>query len=151
MGNKNKGFINKNVTNKESITKYINQNASKLLGNNENGDDSKVIISFLHVQNDFQCFSSWSKQEMNDFWNFYKKIHEYTWSQVYSTGRKSQKNGFAYTIIPASKYPNPEFKNQLSKDITLFELRISQKGRVHGFRDKSVMYICWLDRNHNIT
>ena len=147
----NKNYLNKNVASNKIPTSYINKDATKLIQNIENGDDSKAIISFLHLQNSYQCFSDWSKAEMNDFWNFYRKLHEYTWSQIYSTGRKNNKNGVAYTIIPKKKYPNPEFKKTLSEDITLFELRISQKARAHGFRNKSVFYICWLDKNHDIT
>lgn len=152
MGNKKKKYIKSSVASKNSQTStYINKNATKLLNKIDNGDDEMVIVSFLHLQNTYQCFSDWSKAEMSEFWNFYKKIHEYTWTKVYSTGRKSQKNGIAYTVISIDTYPNPDFKSKLSEDITLFELRISQKSRVHGFRDKCVFYLCWLDKNHNLT
>ena len=151
MGKKDKkSLINKNVASLKSETVYINKNVANLVGNNESGDDYKVIISFIHLQNSYQCFSDWSKQEMNEFWNFYKKIHQFTWQQVYLTSGKTQKNGFAYTVIPISKYPNKDFKENLSKDITIFELRVNQKIRVHGFRNKAVFYICWLDKNHEI-
>lgn len=152
MGKKDrKSLINKNVASLKSEAVYINKNVATLIGNNENGDDFKVIISFMHLQNSYQCFSDWSKQEMNEFWSFYKKLHQCTWQQVYLTSGKTQKNGFAYTVIPISKYPNKEFKENLSKDITIFELRVNQKIRVHGFRNKAVFYICWLDKNHGIT
>ncbi|UUC45278.1 MAG6450 family protein [Flavobacterium cerinum] len=152
MAKQHKSFyINKDVVKTNTETVYINKTATHLIGTNENGDDLKLIISFLHLQNNYQCFSDWSKQDMNDFWNFYKKVHQYTWTQVYATARKIQKNGIAYTIIPVTKYPNPEFKNNLSQDITLFELRVDAKKRVHGFRNKSVFYLCWLDREHKIT
>lgn len=152
MGKKDrKALINKNVASLKSEAVYINKNVATLIGNNENGDDFNVIISFIHLQNSHQCFSDWSKQEMNDFWNFYKKMHQYTWQQVYLTSGETQKNGIAYTVIPTSKYPNKDFKENLSEDITIFELRVTQKGRVHGFRNKAVFYICWLDRNHEIT
>jgi hypothetical protein len=32
----------------------------------------------------------------------------------------------------------------------IFELRINGKIRVHGFREKSVFYLCMLDREHRI-
>lgn len=151
MNNKKTSFINKNVATQITTTNYINKNAATLIGNNDNGDTLKVIVSFIHLQHNFECFSDWSKQEMNNFWGFYKALHEYTWQQVYATGRKTDKNGFGYTPIPIKNYPNPEFKGKLSLDINIFELRVNQKSRVHGFRDKAVFYICWLDRNHQIT
>jgi hypothetical protein len=48
-------------------------------------------------------------------------------------------------------YPNIKFKKQLSPDITIFELRVNKRIRVHGFRDESVFYICWLDKEHEIS
>lgn len=148
--NKENRFINRDIATPKIETRYINKNAATLLGSNDNGDDLKVIISFIHLQNSYQCFSEWSKTDMESFWNFYKKIHEITWQQVYASSGKSQKTGLGYTKISIDKYPSPVFKEQLSEDITIFELRVNQKSRVHGFRNKAVFYICWLDRNHTI-
>lgn len=132
-------------------TKFIDSEAASLDYFEKDGNSSSVLISFKHIQHEFQCFSDWSKSEMKDFWNFNAKLHEYTWQDVYATSRKKNKTGFAYTEIPFKKYPGSEFKEKLSKDITLFELRVNQKIRVHGFRLKSVFFLCWLDRNHEIT
>ena len=72
----NKNYLGKNVASSQTNTSYINKDATKLIENIENGDDSKAIISFLHLQTTYQCFSDWSKVEMNEFWNFYQKFHE---------------------------------------------------------------------------
>ena len=132
-------------------TKYINKNAALLTDFNQEKNNSKVFLSLLHVQDSYQCFSDWTKAEMKSFWNFNSTLHGKTWQDVYSSARKSNKSGLAYTEIPQQKYPNPEFKDKLSPDITLFELRVDKKIRVHGFRVKSVFFLCWLDRNHEIT
>ncbi len=134
-----------------TTTTYINKDAASLFDYEHEGNDSKVFLSIRHLQVNYQCFSDWSKAEMKDFWSFNSLIHDYTWQDVYATARKKKKNGIAYTIIPIKKYPNSAFKKQLSPDVTLFELRISQVARAHGFRDKSIFYLCWLDRNHEIT
>lgn len=146
-----KSFIPTSNASQEKETKYINKEATFLHDFEKEGNDVPVFLSLKHIQFDFQCFSEWEKQEMKEFWNFNKLLHNSKWQDVYATARKKQKNGFAYTVIPIKKYPNPEFKEKLSKDITLFELRVNQKIRVHGFRDKSVFYLCWLDKNHQIT
>lgn len=113
----------------------------------ENGNDKLVFISLKYLQDDYECFSSWSRDEMKQFWKFYKSLSNYTWQQVTETGRKSQKTGFAYTKIPFSQLPN----NNLSEDETYFELRVNQNTlRVFGFRNKSIFYICWIDRTHSI-
>lgn len=143
-------IIPKSVS-EDKQTKFINKDAAfqEILENE--GNTSKVFLSLKYTQNGFQCFSDWTKQEMNEFWNFNSLLHGYTWQDVYSTSRKKNKTGLAYTEIPIKKYPNSEFKNKLSPDITLFELRVNQKIRVHGFRVNSIFFLCWLDRNHDIT
>jgi hypothetical protein len=131
---------------------FIDKNVSLLSSDFAvEGNSAKVFLSLRFIQSNYQRFSEWDKMDMNCFWKFNKDIHEYTWQQVLNTSGKKDKSGLAYTEIPKIKYPNPEFKNTLSNDITLFELRLSSKIRVHGFRHKSILYLCWLDRNHKIT
>jgi len=107
-------------------------------------------LSIRFLQYDFQCFSDWNKIEMNNFWNFNEKIHKYSWQQIYQTASKTNKTGFAYMPIPIENYPDSNFKKNLSTDITIFELRVDEKIRVHGFRHESIFFLCWLDKNHSI-
>tara|TARA_R110002033_G_scaffold107028_2_gene153724 strand:+ start:1479 stop:1949 length:471 start_codon:yes stop_codon:yes gene_type:complete len=146
-----KSLIPKSAT-KKNIPIYINKDATSLFDPNLEGDSAFVFTSLRHVQNDFQCFSEWSKQEMKDFWAFNSSIHEKTWSLVHGTSTKNKRNksGVAMTHMSTDLYPNSEFKKKLSPDITLFELRVTRKIRVHGFRDKSIFFICWLDKDHSI-
>lgn len=117
-----------------------------------NGDDKLVFVSIKNLQNNFQCFSDWSKIEMNKFWNFNDSIHKMTWSQVLQTASKGKnKRGLAYTVIPREKYKNISFFKDLDKSISIFELRIDNKIRVHGFRECSIFHLCVLDRKHEIT
>jgi len=139
------------VPKKAFATKYINKDASSLDGLLSVGNDNSVFVSIKHVQHSFQCFSVWSHPEMKEFWNFSDKIHNQTWQQVYSSSGKKDKAGLGYTTINLNQYPESEFKSKFSPDITVFELRVTQKARVHGFRLKSVFFICWLDKNHEIT
>lgn len=152
-GKKNKRFISStaltSIEDKEN--KFIDKKALNLVDVDLEGNTSNVFVSLLHLQFDFQCFSAWTKQEMNLFWTFNRDIHDKTWQDVYSTARKQNKTGLAYTILAKDKYPNSDFTKNLSKDITTFELRLNHKIRVHGFRNKNIFYICWLDKNHEIT
>ena len=146
---KNKKFISLSALD-EKESKFIDKTALNLVDVDLEGNTSKVFVSMLHLQFNSQCFSDWTKQEMSLFWNFNKEIHIKTWQDVYSTARKQNKTGLAYTILPKDKYPNSDFTKSLSKDITTFELRVNQKIRVHGFRNKNIFYLCWLDKNHDI-
>lgn len=152
MGNNHlkRSLISPSVATTPKQFKYINNNPSVMNGWNADGDSANVFISTRFTQADFQCFSDWSKQEMKSFWSFSDKLHDYTWRQVYDTSRKTEKAGLAYTKIPIDNYPKCEFKSKLDPQITLFELRVDGEKRVHGFRNKSIFYICWLDKDHKI-
>ena len=116
-----------------------------------NRNNEQVFVSIKEFQNDFECFSDWSSAEMSKFWNFNNKLHNATWQQVYSTSSTgANKRGFALTYIPKENYPSNQFINNLSEDIKMFELRVDDKMRVHGFRIEQYFYLCYLDREHKI-
>lgn len=73
-----------------------------------------------------------------------------TWQDVYATASKDNKRGLAYTVIPREKYGKNEFIASLDKDITMFELRVDNEIRVHGYRMNATFYLCFLDRDHKI-
>lgn len=131
-------------------TTYLNKNVAELEGWKDEGDKAKVFVSTRYIQYKYQCFSVWSSTEMKSFWNFQELVSNMSWEQVYQTARKKKKNGVAYTTITKKTYPKSKFLNSLSPDITLFELRVSQESRVHGFRSGPVFYVCWLDKGHDI-
>lgn len=151
MGNKhlNRSLIpaNSSKLSPES-NKYINKNTNVLESWKAQGDSANIFVSIRYIDHTYQCFSEWSKEEMKGWWNFIEKIHNFTWSLLYTSASKGEgKTGFAYTLIPYSQYKN----SSLSPDINMFELRLGDKPRVHGFRNNSIFYIIYLDRNHDIT
>lgn len=129
---------------------YVTKNAGLLNGWKLDGNNAFVMASIRFLQHEYECFSDWGKQEMKVFWNFIEKLHNYTWQNLLDGARKTGKSGFAPTKIKKSQYPGGNFKNSLGDDIELFELRVDQGKRVHGFRVDAVFYICWLDKNHRI-
>lgn len=115
------------------------------------GNNDFVFISIKNIQYKFECFSTWTVAEMNKFWKFNEKLHNCTWQQVYDTASKGEeKRGFALTYIERNKYNSIPFIKDLSSDIKMFELRVDNKMRVHGFRVDNVFYLCALDREHQI-
>lgn len=108
-----------------------------------------VILTLVYFQHEKQCFSDWNKREMTKFWGFSRKLHQMSWLQVYETASKgADKRGMAYTVIPREKYIGVDFIKNLSDDINMFELRVDDKMRVHGFREKQFFHLCLLDREH---
>lgn len=136
----------------KSKTTFLNNDAAKLDAWKANeGDTANVFLSLRLIQHDYQCFSEWEKAEMKLFWGFQELVSDMTWQQVYSSGGKGQnKAGLGYTPLDKKQYPKSTFRDNLSDDITLFELRVDQKKRIHGFRRDSVFYACWLDKDHQI-
>lgn len=116
----------------------------------QEGNHAFIQLSIRFLQHDHECFSDWRKTDMKVFWHFQTKLHKFTRQQVYDTSRKTDKSGLGYTRIPRINYPKSDFKKSLGDEIELFELRIDQTRRVHGFRMKSVFYLCWLDKGHRI-
>lgn len=117
------------------------------------GNHAKAFLSIRLVQHSYQCFAEWDSQDMQSFWRFVTTLHNLTWQQIFATATKDPKykTGVGYTVIEARNYPNEDFKDTLDPETTFFELRVDQQRRVHGFRDKSIFYLCWLDRNHALT
>ena len=151
MNSKGKSLIPQYNPNKINVSTkpYINKNTALMYGWLQEGNTANIFVSIRFVQHDYQCFSSWSKSEMTSFWEFLTKIHDYTWVMFLGQSGKQEKSGFGYTVLPVDKYPK-RFTEQIDPTVTFFELRITDKARVHCFRDKSICYICWLDRNHTI-
>ncbi len=142
-------LIPKTASQQSATFKYINTNPTIMHGWTQSDDSANVMVSIRFCQWDTQCFSDWNKHDMKSFWGFIEKVHNYTWQQVYQTASKGQgKSGFAYTIMPIETYPETDFRNTLDPGLTLFELRVDKGKRVHGFRDKSIFYIIWLDKDH---
>lgn len=139
-----------NATDRAVKAVYLNRDADFLEGWQRPGNDALVLISIKLLQDSFQCFSDWDKQEMQAFWAFNRKIHAQTWEQLYQSSSKGNKTGLALTYVDASQYPDSAFRKAIAPDTRFFELRVNQKIRVHGFRDRSLFYLCWLDRNHTI-
>ena len=137
---------------KPKKTTYINHDPQIMHGWSKLGNKATAFLSIRFVQKSYQCFSEWTKQDMDSFWSFVERLHNLTWEQILAGGGKgSDKTGLRYTPIPKEKYPSKIFIESLDPEIGFFELSLDMQRRVHGFRDKSIFYLCWLDRNHELT
>lgn len=146
--------LKENVSHKKNdkIPTHISSNVAQKEIFDQNGNDKFVFISIKNIQYKYECLSDWSKNQIKQFWEFNNRVHKMKWQDVYASASKGKdKRGLAYTIIAREKYKSISFIKDLSKEIDMFELRVDEEIRVHGFRDKSIFYLCVLDRNHKIT
>ncbi|MGE7774311.1 MAG6450 family protein [Chitinophaga sp. NPDC101104] len=114
------------------------------------GDGINIYVSITFLQNRFECFSDWGKQEMKCFWRFIQKLKGCNWKDLVHSGGGAHKSGFGMTKIHRSRYPLNGYIEGLEKDLDIFELRVDGKRRIHGCRVGNIFHICWLDRNHRI-
>ena len=119
-------------------------------------DQENPFVTLKYYQNTFECFSKWEKTELKSFSEFISRLRKLTWRQVLETSGKSSKTGFGYTPydISTAKSVAKEHLNGVrtivGDDITFFELRVTQKMRVHGFRMRAAFFLVLLDRDHRV-
>ncbi|MEH3116309.1 MAG: hypothetical protein PGN25_01430 [Methylorubrum populi] len=123
-----------------------------LLSLSENSDDDTAYINLKYYRHEHQCLSEWDADQLRAFSAFCRKITQFRWIEIYKTGGKvGSKTGLGYTVhkdravLPAA----PELDN-ISPDLTWFELRVTNEARVHGFRCKSAFFLVFLDRLHQV-
>lgn len=113
-------------------------------------DEPFVVLKYFEPS--YQCLSEWTADELRSLTGLIDKIRDLSWPDIYKTaGSIGTKVGVGYTQHGSSvKLPESKRLDNLSPDLTFFELRVSDKARVHGFRIKSAFFLVWLDRNHRI-
>ncbi|MGK9199024.1 hypothetical protein [Sinorhizobium meliloti] len=122
-----------------------------VLNAEKHSDGEMPHVNMKYYTSSFECFSTWSPEDMKSFSNFIDKLRQMKWSDIYKTGGKlGHKTGLGYTLIDRKKLPNNDMLEKVSEDITFFELRVDKAKRVHGFRCLDAFYLVYLDRDHRI-
>lgn len=148
--------FNPSKLNKAAIpTVPISLTESKIFGvsnkDTKSGDNTPyVALKYFHPA--WECLSDWSKEELKSFSSFLEKLGKYTWNDILkSGGSPGTKSGLGCTKHgPGMKCPSTPHLDSISPDITLIELRVTQRARVHGFRMSSAFFLVWLDKDHRI-
>lgn len=124
---------------------------AKLHGFDRSFDESPHV-NLKHLQTDFECFSDWGQQDLKEFSSFLVKLRQSNWNSIFQTGGKSgNKQGLAYTKHKdRNVLPQCAALKNISPEIDFFELRVTQKARVHGFRSAAAFFLVWLDKDHRI-
>ncbi len=133
--------------------KYLSKIEQTVLGLGDNVEDNKPYVALKYYQSSHQCFSEWNKNELRAFSDFIEKLRQVNWNVIWMSGGKGDKKAaFGFTLHKErNKLPsNGAALKEVSQDIPVFELRVNQKARVHGFRMRSAFFLVWLDRNHQI-
>jgi hypothetical protein len=115
----------------------------------KNYDDSKVVFSFELFSPNLECPSTWLNEEVKQLFSMFVKASQRTWRQVLQTSGKSHggKVGLGYTPFKTDPFPRPQ---NVSADLVISELRVTDKARVFGCRSRDHFYIIRLDRGHQV-
>ena len=130
--------------------------AFKKNGAREGPLNKNPYVVLKYFKKDWECFSAWTKDELGQFSNFLTILGRHTWDSVYRSGGKGRnKAGLGYTPykVEDMKAGGPHVKKilaGLSPEVSLIELRVSQKMRVHGFQSQSAFFMVLLDREHKV-
>jgi hypothetical protein len=128
----------------------------------EKGPFAIPYVALRFYQPDFQCFSEWAADELRAFSDFNRKLRQMTWQLVYQSGGRAgdktglgytlwgDKTGLGYTLWPRAVLPPPRELAALSDDLSWFELRVTKRARVHGFRAGAAFFLVYLDRLHEV-
>lgn len=120
-------------------------------------DNDNPFVNLKYFRESFECFSAWEKDELKSFTDFIGAMRDRTWRQVLATsGKGENKAGLGYTPYEIAKTKNgaeaqlKDVQKSIGEDITFFELRVTQKIRVHGFRANAAFFLVLLDRGHRV-
>lgn len=109
-------------------------------------NNAKPLLSFELFDSGHECPSTWRSNEIKLLFQMFNKACKMTWIDILKTGGKN-KTGLGYTELNHDPFTRPK---TLSADLTISELRVTQKARVFGIRVDRTYYVLRLDRNHNV-
>lgn len=155
MGNRGKGKLRipaPKIAASEGETVRLTPIEREVLGvaSAERQSSPPPSVSLKYFDPRFECFSVWPPDKLAAFSAFVGKLAGHTWEKVYQTGGAlGHKTGLGYTPHK-HRGKLPPIPNAPSEDLTLFELRVTQEARVHGFRMGSIFFLVWLDKDHRV-
>lgn len=126
------------------------KDASLLGVKHERKDGERPYVNLKYYRPDYQCLSAWTQDKLQAFSSFCRLLTQVRWAEIYATGGKAgTKVGLGYTVHKDhSVLPDNAELQEISPDLTWFELRVDGESRVHGFRVKDAFFLVYLDQNH---
>ncbi len=102
----------------------------------ESNDDKYCTLKFSMCDNKYPMYEL-SSNEIKEFVNFAKKVEGIQWKNI------KHVNGLKYEVLHNFQAPD-----NISNDVVIRSMRLSQKFRIIGYRDGEYFYIVWFDNKH---
>ena len=94
-----------------------------------------------------ECFSKWPPKDLKEFTKLIIKL-----ARIENIAQLQSDGGIRYKLhkgkLKKARFNIPPNLND--KDISLCELRVNEKARIHGFIFEQEFFLLWLDRNHKL-
>jgi hypothetical protein len=101
--------------------------------------DNYCGINFRYFQQKHQCLSAWQRDELKSLSTWMTKQAKRTVAQIQSTTQTCHAHR-------GKKRPLP---HDVSPDVRLYGLDVTDGARVHGFFQANTFFLVWLDRTHS--
>lgn len=101
-----------------------------------NADEKECVLKFSMCDSKHTLYEL-NQKELKEFIKFAKKVETTKWKDI-----KNDK-GLKY-----EKLSNINTPSNISNDVVIRSMRLSNKFRIIGYRDKEYFYIVWFDNNH---
>lgn len=103
---------------------------------NENSDNKKCILKFSMCHDKYPLWEL-QKEDLKEFIKFAKKVESMEWKDI------KRDKGLRYEEL--DNYDKPD---NISNDVTIHSMRLSQKSRIIGYRQDECYFIVWFDKSH---
>ena len=151
-----KSFQNNLITLNPIEAKIFDLPTYKKDGSKESSLKRNPYVVLKYFQESWECFSEWEREDLKLFSNFLRTFSSHTWDSVYKSGGKGENKGsLGYTQynVKDMKKGSSHLKKVsqlISEDLNFFELRVSDKIRLHGFQSQSAFFLVLLDKSHRV-
>lgn len=119
------------MSNKKNLFLLKNKNSVQ-----ENFDNKTCVLKFSMCDDKYPMYEL-NSNEIKEFIKFAKKVENTAWKDI------KNDHGLRYEIL--KNYNKPK---NISTDVTISSMRLSQKFRIIGYRQNEYFYIVWFDNNH---
>jgi hypothetical protein len=130
---------------KNKSVKKLQQPSSKVPSvaleskNNIDYNEMAPVFRFGSADDNNWLLHDWQKQELKALIKCLKKMEKLVWSHI----RRD-------TGLRMTKLKNVKPPCYLSPDIELYEIRVTQEQRIHGYLMDNIFYLVWFDRDHSV-
>lgn len=100
-------------------------------------DDKKCLLKFSDCDKKYPMYKL-SSNEIKEFVNYAKLVESLEWEKILIH------TGLNYEMLRQLTPPS-----NISRDINLYSMRMSQKTRIIGYRQNEFFNIVWFDKNHD--